>query len=97
MLDTLIEHKDELDSYQGKWKNLHFSKCGVSGLSKRTFNSEKSAVDGVTDSLSMEVGYMFRGLAFETTNGKLFAYKGNLLEHDLRYSHTLQIPVKENN
>lgn len=95
--DTLIDEREEVDlleGYEGKWKNLHFSTCGKSGLSGTTYSSEKDAFDRLVFNLNDTLRFGYYALSFTTINGLLFNYKGEVRGGELQYSHTFQVPHK---
>jgi len=78
-----LEKLDDLESYQGKWKNLHFLKNGRTTTTDNVHNSEEAAkrADDVDKAVAAgkEVDTLWTNLKPPTLESHI--------------SHTIQIPV----
>lgn len=78
-----------------RWSNLYFTKCGSSGLGKKTFNSE---VDAKNHAYELKQALEMNGTYAPLPNGVCISMvKGRARHHGVEtkiLSHAIQIPVK---
>lgn len=82
----LFPHEDELQGYEGKWKNLYFYRNGC-GWGNDTFPTKQAAKESAAE--------------FRRESDELLSFNLNLREYSNGTSHfskdylfTIQIPVK---
>ncbi len=92
LLDSVFDQPIESD----KWKNLHFSTCGLSLLSLATFASEQEAKDTLKERVPLLLsGQIVFGLGRPFYLGNLRSYHAVDCKEVYVYSHSIQVPYKE--